>query len=164
MPNGFSALSVRSDRFRRFAMKDDRFLFAQFCDDVRQEVGNKLTLVGCYGADLQVPSFPTVLPKLCVLAKAFTPVSRPFSQLTFKVFVADRMLAELTAAETDLATVAVSAEMPTDARWHVVTSVLAFAPFPVEAPCIIRVIAELEDELLTSPQLRVHQIQDSSSA
>jgi hypothetical protein len=145
-------------------MKDERFLFAQFCDDVRQEVGNKLTLVGCYSADLLVPTFPTVLPKLCVFAKAFTPVSRPFGQLTFKVFVGDRVLAEFTAAETDLAAAATSAEMLADARWHVVTSVLAFSPFPVEAPCIVRVVAELEDELLTSPQLRVHQIPGSFSA
>lgn len=37
-----------------------------FCDDIRQEVGNKVTLVGCYGNELQTNSLPTVLPKICV--------------------------------------------------------------------------------------------------
>ena len=38
------------------------------CDDVRQEEGGKVTLVGCYGRWILVDStarFPVLLPKLC---------------------------------------------------------------------------------------------------
>lgn len=37
-----------------------------FCDDVRHEVGNKFTLVGCYGRELYVPEFPTTIRRICV--------------------------------------------------------------------------------------------------
>ena len=36
-----------------------------FCDDIRNEVDGKVTLVGCYGADMVFPyPFPVLLPKL----------------------------------------------------------------------------------------------------
>jgi hypothetical protein len=40
-----------------------------FCDDIRQEAGGKLTLVGVYSGVmlLHEPSFPIVLPKLTML-------------------------------------------------------------------------------------------------
>ena len=40
-----------------------------FCDDVRQEVGGKMSLIGVYGADIQfsVP-FPLTVPKLSLVA------------------------------------------------------------------------------------------------
>lgn len=35
-----------------------------FCDDIREEVGSKTTLVGCYGADIVIGEvLPTSLPK-----------------------------------------------------------------------------------------------------
>ena len=41
------------------------FLLATFCDDVREEAGNKVSFMGIYGPNLVVRSFPTTLPKLC---------------------------------------------------------------------------------------------------
>ncbi|MEP7311495.1 MAG: hypothetical protein ABI859_02840 [Pseudomonadota bacterium] len=46
-------------------MSFEPFMLATFCDDVRQEVGNKLSYLGIYGPNLIVPSFPTTLVKLC---------------------------------------------------------------------------------------------------
>lgn len=42
-------------------------MVALFCDDVRNEVGNKLSLMGVYGQDLLLREFPTTLPKLCAV-------------------------------------------------------------------------------------------------
>jgi hypothetical protein len=53
------------DATRRSGMTAQRTVIAQFCDDVRQEIGNKFSLMGCYGSDLYVPAFPITLPKLC---------------------------------------------------------------------------------------------------
>lgn len=36
-----------------------------FCDDVRQEVSGKQTLVGTYGTYMYVAEFPVMLPKVC---------------------------------------------------------------------------------------------------
>jgi hypothetical protein len=42
-------------------------MVALFCDDVRNEVGNKLSLMGVYGQDLLLREFPATLPKLCAV-------------------------------------------------------------------------------------------------
>lgn len=38
-----------------------------YCDDIRQEVGGKITLVGIYAGQCLVPMIPCALPKLCVV-------------------------------------------------------------------------------------------------
>lgn len=35
------------------------------CDDIREEVGNKITFVGTYGPDIYVSKLPFSFPKLC---------------------------------------------------------------------------------------------------
>ena len=35
------------------------------CDDIRQEIGNKLSFIGIYGPTLLVTKIPYVFPKLC---------------------------------------------------------------------------------------------------
>ncbi len=39
------------------------------CDDVRQEIGGKRTVVGIYGDSLTIPSVPFNLPQLCFVFK-----------------------------------------------------------------------------------------------
>ena len=39
---------------------------ALFCDDIRFELGNKHTYVGCYDAEIVLPELPFVLPKFCI--------------------------------------------------------------------------------------------------
>jgi len=41
-------------------------IFALICDDIRQEVGNKVSLMGVYGKDVIVPDIPYVFPKICL--------------------------------------------------------------------------------------------------
>lgn len=37
-----------------------------FCDDIRHEIGGKLSLIGCYGETVSLPQLPASIPKLCV--------------------------------------------------------------------------------------------------
>lgn len=41
-------------------------IFAQFCDDIRQEVGGKTTLVGLYNEVIIADALPCILAKFCV--------------------------------------------------------------------------------------------------
>ena len=36
------------------------------CDDVRNETGNKFSLMGIYGRDMYFKKFPAIVPKLCL--------------------------------------------------------------------------------------------------
>lgn len=71
-----------------------RYVHATFCDDIREETGGKLTLVGIYAGSLLVPMLPVVVPRLCVLIEACTPLSEPFERLALKVFAGQRVLAQ----------------------------------------------------------------------
>jgi hypothetical protein len=60
---------------------------ATFCDDIRQEVGGKISLMGCYGNDMRFHgvAFPILIPKLCVHIVAKLPGDRPIPPL--KLFI-----------------------------------------------------------------------------
>ena len=47
------------------APRKPKFEYSIICDDIREEKGNKLTLVGMYQRDIFVPKFPFSFPKLC---------------------------------------------------------------------------------------------------
>lgn len=76
-------------------MTETRNLVALFCDDIRQEVGNKYSLMGCYGDELIVEKMPAILSKLCVQLRVQTPLDRPFKQLVFRAYLNDDSLAEI---------------------------------------------------------------------
>lgn len=75
-------------------MSFEPFMWVTFCDDVRQEVGNKYSMMGIYGSNLIVPSFPTVLPKLCCTFNVRVPVDALPRQVVFKLFRGDEAIFE----------------------------------------------------------------------
>lgn len=42
-----------------------KFEYAIICDDIRQEIGNKVSYIGIYGSDIFVSKLPFTFPKLC---------------------------------------------------------------------------------------------------
>ncbi len=53
------------------------FGFTIFCDDIRYELQNKLSLVGCYGVEMLVhDNAPVMLPKLGMLVQARLPFEK----------------------------------------------------------------------------------------
>lgn len=71
-----------------------------WCDDVRMEVGNKMSLMGVYSSELLVPTFPFVLQKLCLSCKVRTMIKKPFKQLKIVVTKNGEVMAELDMTET----------------------------------------------------------------
>ena len=49
------------------APRRPKFEYSMICDDIREEKGNKLTLVGVYPHNILVPNFPFTFAKLCFL-------------------------------------------------------------------------------------------------
>jgi uncharacterized protein DUF6941 len=135
-------------------MTQNRTVIAQFCDDVRQEIGNKFSLMGCYGADLYVPQFPFTLPKLCVFVYVRTPRERPFERLTLRLARGGEVLSELVANPDKLN----AGETPAWAKWLSMTGILAVTPFRATAPCRLQVLAETESETLESGQFLIERM------
>jgi hypothetical protein len=133
-----------------------RFLFTIICDDVRQEVGNKLSMMGIYDHAIMVEQFPVAIPRISFVMKAKTTADRPFERLTFLVLRDEETLIE---AEMDgdrlnallkqsvAASIAGSTLEASD-RILMVTAILTVAPLTIEKPCRLRFRALTESEEL----------------
>lgn len=137
-------------------MTEERFISAQVCDDIRQEVGNKYSLIGCYGSSMLVNAFPVVLPKLCAFVRTYTAIDKPFSKLIIRVFRADQMLTEIEVPLQALASIR-AAELPLGARFLIVGTAVVLSPFPVEEPCVLRLEVETEEGLLNGGMFRIEK-------
>lgn len=132
----------------------DRFLTAIFCDDIRHEMGNKISLMGCYQEELMIPATPFVLPKLCVYASAWTPKERLFKSLTLRVVQDDENeLARLDVPMLPLDEVA-RVQDATSTR-KTVSTAIAFSPFPIEKPTSLRLLATTEEGEIIGPRLLI---------
>ena len=129
-------------------MSAERFITVQFCDDIRHELFNKISLIGCYIASIQIDPLPAVLPKLCALIKVYTPMEHTARLLTVRLLRDDVPIAELSYAtqQSDQDNVT----PPDGARWKLATGAIVLSPFPIEAPCKLQVHAEWDDGVATS--------------
>ena len=135
-----------------------RFAFVEFCDDVRHEIGNKYSLMGCYGSELILSDIPAILPKLCVLVRAGTPLDHLFERLIFRVFSDDRLLLEANAELEKLNKEQLSDVSPLATR-GIANAFFEMSPFAVPDEMTLRVEAETEEGVLIAGILRVRKAQ-----
>ena len=137
-------------------MKTNASMWAMFCDDVRQEVGNKLSFIGIYGPNLVVPALPTTLLKLCCVMVVRAPAEAPPKSVTLRILQDDE---ELHRMEIDVATVqraqAATADLATgdkSLQFHVIAQ---FANLAISERCRIRARALVDGEELKGGSLVV---------
>lgn len=120
-------------------------MWATFCDDVRQEVGNKLSCMGIYGASLVVPAFPTTLVKLCCIFNVRVPVTSPPRSVVFKLFRDDELIfeADLSAGGTDTLVPGLPPGGP-EPQVLMVSSVAQFVSFQVTRRATLRARAYVD--------------------
>lgn len=138
-------------------MAKDRFVTAQFCDDIRQEIGNKVSLMGCYGHSMVVGTLPVVLPKLCAHVKVYTPINRPFARLSVRLLREEELLGEMQFPPDALATDLHNTHHISHAKWRMTTAVIALSPFPIEKPCRLSVEADTEEGVVNGGSFWIEQ-------
>lgn len=124
-----------------------------FCDDVRQEIDGKLTLVGVYNGNLTVfGGFPAVLPRLCVV----TWLNGPLADLMTcsKIILAGAPLGDVR-PELDLGEKLKPSFASNDAARRKLTAILPLAPCTLYKAGAIAVNAETETGMLTIGKLEV---------
>ena len=67
-------------------MKISKNIYSILCDDVRNEVGNKLSLMGVYQQDILVHQFPTVLRSISLVV-FFTELKKPISNFDIRLLL-----------------------------------------------------------------------------
>lgn len=132
----------------------DRQLTAIFCDDIRHEMGNKMSFMGCYQGELFIAATPALLPKLCVYASAWTLKGKPFKTLVFRIVQDDKN--ELARLEIPAQALEEAAQIqdPTATR-KTVSTAIAFSPFFIEEPTSLRLMAITEDGEIVGPRLSI---------
>jgi hypothetical protein len=124
-----------------------RILTTIFCDDVRLEVGNKFSYMGCYTGQLFVHALPLTLPKLCVAMQAVTPADNPFKQIKFHLLKGDEILTESVMIVSDMPVPPRPlVQSPGDELRLMVGQIFQISPFLVTEPCVLRARAITEDE------------------
>ena len=118
-------------------MSDQPSTTAIFCDDVRHEVGNKISLIGCYADELIVDRLPASLPKLAVHVRVTSPVGVPFRKLLFVARLGEHVLGELAAPDQELRSMASGSGPSLKAN-----AVLILTPFQVSTPGLLCVEVE----------------------
>ena len=64
-----------------------RYGYCIFCDDIRNEVGEKLSFIGCYNGTMFVAQkFPMTLPKFCAHVTLVTPSTQPYRSIVLKCY------------------------------------------------------------------------------
>ena len=130
-----------------------------YCDDIRRELGNKLSFMGAYTGDLLVGQFPATLLKLSLYISVSTPRAQPFQRLHLRILQDDELLVESDFPEQDLATgqaQVTGADDPVaenrriNAHIELVATNLTF-----NAAATIRVRVDTESEELMGRALRV---------
>jgi len=129
----------------------DRHIQTIFCDDVRHELGGKLSYMGAYNGVLFVPAFPVTLPKLCLVINVLTPAEKPFAKLVLRVLTNEEVLIEEDFDETQYTV------RETEDRLLIFPSIFVFSPCQLDGPCILRVCAETEEGELKGPSLIIGQ-------
>lgn len=68
-----------------------RYGYSIFCDDIRNEVGGKLSFIGCYSSVMFVTrGFPFILPKFCIHSFVVTSAEQPFRSVFIRCYVPTR--------------------------------------------------------------------------
>ncbi len=133
---------------------NDRFVHTLWCDDIRQEVGNKTSFMGVYTGGLVLPSLPALLPRLGIWTWVTTSIDQPFKTLSMQIVRDDgSKLADLEI--TDIQPINGEEPVPDTTRQ---TYMAGFSVGPVEIPAGCRyfqVLVQTESELLEGPKLRI---------
>ncbi len=133
-----------------------RYLDVIYCDDIRNEVGNKFSFMGIYTRELTIPN-PTLLPKLCIAVKVVTDIDDPLESITVRVVKINNGK-EVELLSTDSLPLPSLTDTPArdcDTTCMLLQMQFVLSPFQIEEDATIRVKATTEREELIGAALRL---------
>ncbi|MEO6081280.1 MAG: hypothetical protein ABIQ86_16140 [Steroidobacteraceae bacterium] len=137
-------------------MTSEPIMWATYCDDVRQEVGNKLSYLGVYGPNLIVQSFPTTLVKLCCVFSVRVPTSAAPRHVIFKLLRDDDVLFEADLSTSDMKDPAIGTLADgTDRRILTISSIAQLVGFSITQPCVLKARAIVDGKELRGGALEL---------
>jgi hypothetical protein len=131
-----------------------RFIHTLYCDDVRQEVGGKMTFVGAYQRQMQAEQpGELILPKLCIVITAQTPHEQPFKKLKIKLLRDDDVLQEVELPVEENTPPMITNGKPT--KFDQFGVILTLTNMKFEESATLRIRVETEGEELWAPGFQI---------
>ena len=140
---------------------NSRHVEVTYCDDIRQETGNKVSLMGVYSTDLNVTA-PVMLARLCIAVKVVTDISDPFTSVSIRVLQGEDHV-EIASAGPIAIPEKPSVDLVKN-HYMALHFAIVLSPFQIEKDTILRVRALTEREELKGPALRIHIVPDPNQA
>lgn len=139
-----------------------RYGYCIFCDDVRTEIGEKLSFIGVYSGVLMLPEFPISLPKFCVHVNLITLATDPYRSIILRCIapgdrqplLEERLDAAQLSEQRDVTEDAKASDIPINV---VVGASLVFSPLRLRQPGLLTVSAIIDDKPAEIASLRVVQ-------
>lgn len=129
-----------------------RYGYSIFCDDVRNEVGGKLSFVGCYNAVMFIPRVNSFfLPKFCIHTHIVSPATEPFRSIYVRCYApgsSEPIVEELidTPALSDQRRLVSELETGREAPKIIVAAAsIILSPFEIRGAGLISVRAVVDD-------------------
>jgi hypothetical protein len=136
-----------------------RSLSVIYADDMRQEMGDKITIVGMYQNQMVFPSLPAQVLKLAVFLTATSSIDRPFRKLVFRLFKNDEMIFEQAISDENLSVFSEKSTSVSEGSRSTVgmdaSLFVLLPPLSFDAPGAIRCHAETEEGIMIGRPLIV---------
>ncbi len=138
-------------------MSDPRVAHVAFCDDIRQEVGNKLSLMGLYVQDMFIVGKPpAMLPKFGVVVWIITDADDPVQRATTTILMPpDRK--EIFRVESTEPT-PIAPHTLEGATKLIAHQIIPIAPLLIEGEGMIEVMLETDRGSMRAGRLAIHFI------
>jgi hypothetical protein len=139
-------------------MQAIRWVSAIFCDDVRPELGGKISLMGIYDTDLLALSFPLHLPKLCVQVKLRIGRAEMPKSIRFLALLGEQTIGEWILDEEILSSKPMPPADPdisNDDLHLTLAAGFIFTPLVAAEPTRLKIRAYVDDEELKANSLNI---------
>lgn len=131
-----------------------RYVHTVWCDEIRQELGNKFSFMGVFSGGLLIPQLPSQLHRLGVHTWIISPIERPITSLKLQIVRDDgTIVIEIVQDAPADQTLAHAQDIT---RCQVVTGInIGNIELPVDCKWLmVRVFAD--NEVLEGPKLRIY--------
>jgi hypothetical protein len=135
-----------------------------YCDDVRVEVGNKLSYIGVYGSNLLFNELPAVLPKLCVVMSLYLPEDTKAKSVTFSLFNNEQTVGRSTVSIDAVRNASMPPRELGTTRYLSIRFIAQIAPLQVDAACRLKARADVDGQAVQGGTLVVEKAGQSEAA
>jgi hypothetical protein len=130
-----------------------RILRSLYCDDIRQEMGGKVSLMGIYTGVMYLSEMPALLPRICIHSSLSVPIDDAIEQLLFELVIDGNVALTIPGKLPPESTAPVDLLTSPVARTVTIGAVLS--PFPVEKPCLLETRIRIGNDIVQGSRLHV---------